>query len=67
MIPTQRKETMQKTKSEKMKHQSFVLPEVEREAFHYLCFRMKLTPSEALRRMVRTFLYGQSTGKGVHK
>lgn len=41
-----------------MRHMSFVLPDEEHEAFRVLCFIFKLTPSEALRAMVRIALGG---------
>lgn len=49
---------MEKQQSEKMKHMSFVLPKEEREAFRYLCFVWEMTPSEALRSMVRIAIGG---------
>jgi hypothetical protein len=47
---------MQKSKPEKMRHMSFVLPPPEHEAFRFLCCRFDLKPSEALRAMVRIAL-----------
>lgn len=55
------------TNKKPMKHISFVLPESEREAFRYFCFVSKLTPSEALRSMVRNLLYGSSLGSAIGK
>lgn len=49
---------MQNNKQEKMKHMSFVLPQEERRAFKYLCLAWELSPSEALRIMVRLALGG---------
>jgi len=67
MIPTQRKEAMQISKSNRMKHQSFVLPDIEREAFRYLCSLWKMTPSEALRGMVRILLCGGYDQETIRK
>lgn len=67
MIPTQRKEAMQKSKTKQMKHQSFVLPDIERDAFRYLCSLWKMTPSEALRGMVRILLDGGYDKESIRK
>ncbi len=46
------------TKSHRMRHMSFVLPPVEHESFRLLCVCFDLSPSEALRAMVRIALDG---------
>lgn len=50
---------MQDKTTEKMKHMSFVLPKEEHQAFRLLCFMWNLSPSEALRTMVRIALSGE--------
>lgn len=50
---------MQEAKSKKMRHMSFVLPPMEHEAFRFLCCRLDMKPSEALRCMVRLVLSGR--------
>ena len=49
---------MQDKTTEKMRHMSFVLPKDEHKAFRHLCFMWNLSPSEALRTMVRIALSG---------
>ncbi len=56
---------MQHKTTEKMKHMSFVLPDDERESFRHFCFAWKMTPSEALRIMVRIALGGGYTDESV--
>ena len=51
---------MQDPKPQKMRHMSFVLPPLEHEAFRFLCCRLDISPSEALRSMVRVVLSGRS-------
>lgn len=58
---------MQKTKPEKMRHMSFVLPPAEHEAFRFLCCQWDISPSEGLRAMVRIALGGGYQQKAIKK